>query len=52
MRIALNKIIKNSYIKKIKKLKSYQRFRSEKHNLSTEEVNKTPFSSNNDKRIQ
>ena len=29
-----------------------QRFRSEKHNALTEEVNKIPLSSNNDKTIQ
>ena len=33
-------------------LKSQQIFRSEKHNVFTEEVNKIPFSANDDKRIQ
>ena len=29
-----------------------QRFKSEKHNIFTEEINKIALSSNNDKRIQ
>ena len=33
-------------------LKSQQRFRTEKHNVFTEEVNKIAWSTNNDKRIQ
>ena len=33
-------------------LKIQQRFRSEKHNAFTEEINKIALSSNNDKRIQ
>ena len=33
-------------------LKSQQRFRSEKHNVFTEGVNKIAISANNDKRIQ
>ena len=32
-------------------LKSQQRFKSELHNVYTEEVNKIAFSSNNDKRV-
>ena len=33
-------------------LKSEQRFRTEKHNMFTEEINKIALSSNEDKRIQ
>ena len=33
-------------------LKPQQRFRSNKHNVFTEEVNKIALSANNDKRIQ
>ena len=33
-------------------IKSQQRFRSDHHNVHTEEVNKIPLSSNDDKRIQ
>ena len=33
-------------------LKAEQRFRSEKHNVFTEEINKIALSSNDDKRIQ
>ena len=33
-------------------LKSQQRFRSEKHNIFTEEVNKIALSVNDDKRVQ
>ena len=33
-------------------LKSLQRFRSEKHNTFTEEVNKIALSANSDKRVQ
>ena len=33
-------------------LKSQQRFKSEKHDVYTEEVNKIALSSNNDKRLQ
>ena len=33
-------------------LKSQQRFKSEKHDVYTEEVNKIPLSSNYDKRLQ
>ena len=33
-------------------LKSQQRFKSEGHDVYTEEVNKIPLSSNDDKRLQ
>ena len=33
-------------------LKSRQRFRSEKHNIFTEEVSKSAWSANDDKKIQ
>ena len=33
-------------------IKSQQRFRSDHHNVHTEEVNEIPLSSNDDKRIQ
>ena len=33
-------------------LKAEQRFRSEKHNVFTEEINKIALSSNDDKRMQ
>ena len=33
-------------------LKTQQRFKSEKHNIFTHEVNKIDLSSNNDKRTQ
>ena len=33
-------------------LKSQQRFKSEAHNLYTEEINKVALSSNDDKRLQ
>ena len=33
-------------------LKSQQRFKSERHNLYTEEINKIALSSNDDKRLQ
>ena len=40
------------FIKKKLMLKSQQRFRSEKHNIFTEEVNKIALSVNDDKRVQ
>ena len=42
------------FIKKINKsiIKIQQRFKSERHNVFTEEINKTTLSSNDDKRIQ
>ena len=33
-------------------LKPQQRFKSERHNVYTEEINKIAFSSNDDKRLQ
>ena len=33
-------------------LKSQQRFKSDHHNVYTEEINKIPLSSNDDKRLQ
>ena len=33
-------------------LKTQQRFKSEKHNIFTEEINNTALSSNDDKRMQ
>ena len=51
MWLVLEKIIKNSKNDKLI-LKSHQRFKSNKHNVFTEEVNKITLSANNDKRIQ
>ena len=34
------------------KLKTQQRFKSERHNIFTEEINKTALISNDDKRMQ
>ena len=45
---SLKKFIKNNKLI----LKTQQRFRSEKHNVFTEEINKTALISNDDKRIQ
>ena len=55
-----NKININSLKKSHKKfarnnksiLKKQQRFKSERHNVFTEEINKTALSSNDDKRMQ
>ena len=47
--------IKRRLIKQLNnevKLKSQQRFKSEAHNVFTEEVNKIPLSSNDDKRLR
>ena len=44
----IKEFIKNSKLI----LKTQQRFRSEKHNVFTEEINKIALSSNDDKRIQ
>ena len=43
-----NEFIKNNKLI----LKTQQRFRSEKHNVFTKEINKIALSSNDDKRIQ
>ena len=51
MWLVLEKIIKNSKNDKLI-LISHQRFKSDKHNVFTEEVNKITLSANNDKRIQ
>ena len=40
------------YQKQLKTLKTQQRFRSRKHNVFTEEINKIALSSNYDKRMQ
>ena len=52
MWIVLKKIITNSWKNDKLKLKTQQRFRSEKHNVFTEDVNKVVLSSNDYKRIQ
>ena len=45
--------VHKEFIKKNKLiLKTQQRFRSERHNVFTEEINKIPLSSNDDKRMQ
>ena len=41
-----------AYLKNEVIIKSQQRFRSDHHRVSTEEVNKIAVSSNDDKRIQ
>ena len=46
---SLKKIKKNSYENNKLVLKTQQRFRSEKHSVFTEEINKIPLSSNDDK---
>ena len=51
MWIVLEKIIKKLKNNKLI-LKSQQRFRSERHKVFTEEVNKVAMSANKDKRIQ
>ena len=43
---------KNCLLKNDITLKSQQRFKSERHDLYTEEINKIPLSSNDDKRLQ
>ena len=48
-------VLKNrkQFIKNNKsKLKTQQRFKSERHNIFTEEIDKTALSSNDDKRMQ
>ena len=52
MWIVLKKIITNSRKNDKLKLKTQQRFRSEKHNVFTEDVNKVVLSSKDYKRIQ
>ena len=52
MWIVLKKIITNSWKNDKLKLKTQQRFRSEKHNVFTEDVNKVVLSSKDYKRIQ
>ena len=49
--IVLKKIIKN-FLKNKLILKTQQRFKSKRHNIFTEEVNKIALSSNNDKKMQ
>ena len=51
MQILSNKIKKN-LLKNRLKLKTQQRFKSERHNVFTEEINKIALSPNNGKRIQ
>ena len=51
MSIIFKKIIKNSWKKKLI-LKPQQSFRSENHNVFTEEGNKIALSANHDKRMQ
>ena len=43
---------KDCLLKKEIVLKSQQRFKSERHNVYTEEINKIALSSNDDKRLQ
>ena len=51
MQILSNKIKKN-LLKNRLKLKTQQRFKSERHNVFTEEINKIALSSSDDKRMQ
>ena len=51
MQILSNKIKKN-LLKNRLKLKTQQRFKSERHDVFTEEINKIALSSNDDKRMQ
>ena len=51
MQIVLKKIKENSS-RKEQILKTQQRFKSKRHNVFTEEINKIALGSNNDKRIQ
>ena len=48
----LKETTKTEFIKNWKKLKTQQRFKSERHNVFTEEINKIALSSNDDKRMQ
>ena len=52
-------VLKKSFINKKKKkkkkksiLKTQQRFKNERHNVLTEEINKIALTSNDDKRMQ
>ena len=45
---SLKEFIKNNNLM----LETQQRFKSERHNVFTEEINKIALSSNNEKRIQ
>ena len=49
--IVLKKIIKN-FLKNKLILKTQQRFKSKRHNIFTEEVNKIALSSTDDKKMQ
>ena len=53
MQIVLKKIQKNSYLQENKlTLQTQQRFKTEKHIVFIEEINKMILSSNHDERIQ
>ena len=51
MQLVLNKFIKNSLKNNKLILKTQQRFKSERHNIFTKEINKVALSSNDDKRM-
>ena len=46
------KEIDGDSVKEIKKYKNFKRFKSERHNSFTEEINKIALSSNDDKTMQ
>ena len=46
------KEIDGDSVKEIKKYKNFKRFKSERHNAFTEEINKSALSSNDDKTMQ
>ena len=46
------KEIDGDSVKEIKKYKNFKRFKSERHNAFTEEINKIALSSNDDKTMQ
>ena len=48
----LKETTKTEFIKNWKKLKTQQRFKSERHNVFIEEIQKITFSSDDDKRIK
>ena len=52
VQIVLEKIFKEFMKNNKSILKTQQRFKSERHNVFTEEINKIALSSNNDKRMQ